>query len=49
LFQKWSKSAQDKSPKGRVALKTEKLECGPIPNVMAALPWRRLLNAAKFG
>jgi len=33
----------------------KKLECGPMPNVMVALPklakhrWRRLFNAAKFG
>jgi len=31
----------------------EQLECGPMPNVMAALPnivsWRPLLNATKFG
>jgi len=29
------------------------LECGPMPNVMVALPnkygWRPLFNAAKFG
>jgi len=25
------------------------LECGPVPNVMVALPWRPLFKAAKFG
>jgi len=31
----------------------KKLQCGPMPNVMAALPniyrWRPVFNAAKFG
>jgi len=31
--------------------KLTKLECGPMPNVMAACQyrWRPLFNAAKFG
>jgi len=34
-----------------VTKKNIKLECGPMPNVMAVLPnrWCRLSNAAKFG
>jgi len=34
------------------AVLKKKLECGPMPNVMAALVeyrWRPLFNAAKFG
>ena len=33
-------------------MKEKELECGPMPNVVVALPeyrWRRVLNAAKFG
>ena len=36
---------------GIILWRQQKLECGPMPNVMVALPnrWRPLFNAAKFG